>query len=45
MDVKETVSEILDEFKKEYSQANDLDALEDLRIKYLGKKGRSSKVI
>ncbi|MBF8437607.1 phenylalanine--tRNA ligase subunit alpha [Halanaerobiaceae bacterium Z-7014] len=44
MDVKETVSEILDEFKKEYSQANDLDALEDLRIKYLGKKGEVQKL-
>jgi len=44
MDVKETVNEILDEFKKEYSQANNLDSLEDLRIKYLGKKGEVQKL-
>jgi len=39
MDVKATINGILKEFKEEYSQANDLDALEKLRIKYLGKKG------
>ncbi len=39
MDIKETINGILEEFQEEYSDANDLDALEELRIKYLGKKG------
>lgn len=44
MDVKETINGILEEFKEEYSQANDLDTLEELRIKYLGKKGEVQKL-
>ena len=40
MDIKETINGILEEFQGEYSDANDLDALEELRIKYLGKKGK-----
>ena len=39
MDIKETINGILEEFQEEYSDSNDLDALEELRIKYLGKKG------
>ena len=40
MDIKETINGILEEFQEEYSDSNDLDALEELRIKYLGKKGK-----
>ena len=45
MDLKEQLKNIEDEAKKLFEEVEDLDSLEDLRVDFLGKKGRITGVL
>ncbi|MGM0419608.1 MAG: phenylalanine--tRNA ligase subunit alpha [Bacillota bacterium] len=38
--MEKIINEILEEFKQEFNETEDLDQLEKIRVKYLGKKGK-----
>ena len=44
MDILKRIKELETEVKNDFSSVNDLEELEDLRIKYLGKNGEISKI-
>src|SRR6056297_947534 len=44
MDILERIRELEEKVKNEFSDVKDLDELEDLRVKYLGKKGEIQKI-
>ena len=44
MDILERIRELKEKVKSEFSDVKNLDELEDLRIKYLGKKGEVQKI-